>query len=204
MLQARAGRAQLIVGIARVTHEFCSSLGQVSNEHGELGGIIPAGDPEAGEMVGHAAVVCIQGARHALAKYTEPAAYRAPGPGYAAGRERKIERPADPVDMKLFGEPRHGVQHGWQQVRVFVGVQMSRRYARVDDLYDLGAQFVVDAQTPQQKRPVQQAPFGNFFGFGNPPPRQFAPQPPRPVNPGAPRPPAAVGRSAEVPGNPTR
>jgi uncharacterized protein len=59
-------------------------------------------------------------------------------------------------------------------------------------------------QTPQQKRPVQQAPFGNFFGFGNPPPRQFAPQPPRPVNPGAPRPPAAVGRSAEVPGNPTR
>src|SRR5690348_12902884 len=39
-------------------------------------------------------------------------------------------------------------------------------------------------QTPQQKKPAQQAPFGNFFGFGNPPPRQFAPSPPRPVNPG--------------------
>jgi uncharacterized protein len=59
-------------------------------------------------------------------------------------------------------------------------------------------------QTPQQKKPAQQAPFGNFFGFGNPPPRQFAPAPPRPANPGAPRPPAAVGRSAAVPGNPTR
>jgi uncharacterized protein len=59
-------------------------------------------------------------------------------------------------------------------------------------------------QTPQQKKPAQQPPFGNFFGFGNPPPRQFAPPPPRPVNPGAPRPPAAVGRSAAVPGNPTR
>jgi uncharacterized protein len=58
-------------------------------------------------------------------------------------------------------------------------------------------------QAPQQKRPVQQAPFGNFFGFGNLPPRQTAPQP-RPAMPGAPRPPAPVGRSAAVPGNPTR
>ena len=56
-------------------------------------------------------------------------------------------------------------------------------------------------QTPQQKRPVQQAPFGNFFGFGNLPSRQMAP---RPATPGAPRPPAPVGRSAAVPGNPTR
>ena len=58
-------------------------------------------------------------------------------------------------------------------------------------------------QTPQQKRPAPQAPFGNFFGFGNPQQRQWAPSP-RPVNPGAPRPPAPVGRSAEAPGNPTR
>jgi hypothetical protein len=40
-----------------------------------------------------------------------------------------------------------------------------------------------------------------FFGFGNPPPRQLAP--PRPPG-GVPRPPGNVGRSAEVPGNPTR
>jgi hypothetical protein len=51
---------------------------------------------------------------------------------------------------------------------------------------------------------VQQAPFGNFFGFGNLPPRQTAPQQPRPAMPGALRPPAPVGRSAAVPGNPTR
>jgi hypothetical protein len=59
-------------------------------------------------------------------------------------------------------------------------------------------------QVPQQKRPTQQAPFGNFFGFGNPgpPPRQLAPAP-RQV-PGGLRPPAPVGRSAAVPGNPTR
>src|SRR5277367_4488096 len=42
----------------------------------------------------------------------------------------------------------------------------------------------------------------NFFGFGNPPPRQLAP-PPRPPG-GVPRPPGNVGRSASVPGNPTR
>jgi len=41
----------------------------------------------------------------------------------------------------------------------------------------------------------------NFFGFGNPPPRQLAP--PRPPG-GVPRPPGNVGRSAAVPGNPTR
>jgi len=62
----------------------------------------------------------------------------------------------------------------------------------------------------QQKKPVQPAqthqPFGNFFGFGNQaPPRQFAPPPPRsPFAPGLIRPPAPVGRSAAVPGNPTR
>jgi hypothetical protein len=65
----------------------------------------------------------------------------------------------------------------------------------------------------QQKKPVQPAqsrpPFGNFFGFGNPAPapapRQLAPAPPRsPIAPGVPRPPAPIGRSAEVPGNPTR
>ena len=61
-------------------------------------------------------------------------------------------------------------------------------------------------QAPQQRRPVQQQPFGNFFGFGSPSPapRQSAPPSPRPFTPGAPRPPAAVGRSAAVPGNPTR
>jgi len=59
-------------------------------------------------------------------------------------------------------------------------------------------------QAPQLKRPVQQAPFGNFFGFGNLPPRQTTPQQPRPAMPGALRPPAPVGRSAAVPGNPTR
>jgi uncharacterized protein len=40
----------------------------------------------------------------------------------------------------------------------------------------------------------------NFFGFGNPPPRQLAPRPPG----GVPRPPGNVGRSAEAPGNFTR
>jgi hypothetical protein len=63
----------------------------------------------------------------------------------------------------------------------------------------------------QQKKPVQpaqsRAPFGNFFGgFGNPAPapRQWAPPPRAPIAPGVPRPPAPVGRSAEVPSNPTR
>jgi uncharacterized protein len=57
-----------------------------------------------------------------------------------------------------------------------------------------------------QKPPVKKLkPAGpslpNFFGFGNPPPRQLAP--PRPPG-GVPRPPGNVGRSASVPGNPTR
>ena len=66
-------------------------------------------------------------------------------------------------------------------------------------------------QQPAAKKPPpqvspSQAPFGNFFSFGNgnplapPPPRQTAP-PPRqftPGPPGVPRPPAAVGRSAAV------
>jgi hypothetical protein len=52
---------------------------------------------------------------------------------------------------------------------------------------------------PKKPQPAQ-APFGNFFGFGNntaPPPRQ-APPPPRQFTPGVPRPPAALGRSAAV------
>jgi uncharacterized protein len=48
------------------------------------------------------------------------------------------------------------------------------------------------------KKPVQVRPPGNFFGFGNPPPRQMAP--PR----GTPRPPGTVGRSAWAPGYPVR
>jgi hypothetical protein len=47
------------------------------------------------------------------------------------------------------------------------------------------------------KKPAQPAaPFGNFFGFGNPPPRQVAPPPRAPG--GVPRPPAPVGRSAAI------
>jgi hypothetical protein len=44
------------------------------------------------------------------------------------------------------------------------------------------------------KKPVQTAPFGNFFGFGNSPPPRQAPPPRAP----GPRPPAPVGRSAAV------
>ena len=67
-------------------------------------------------------------------------------------------------------------------------------------------------QQKQPPRPVQNTTpslFGGFGGLGNtaPAPRQVAPPaaaPRPPVNNGAPRPPANVGRSAEVPGNPTR
>jgi len=52
------------------------------------------------------------------------------------------------------------------------------------------------SKKPPQQQPAQ-APFGNFFGFGNnPPPQRQAP--PRQFTPGAPRPPAPVGRSAAV------
>jgi len=44
------------------------------------------------------------------------------------------------------------------------------------------------------KKPVQTAPFGNFFGFGNSPQPRQAPPPRAP----GPRPPAPVGRSAAV------
>jgi hypothetical protein len=57
------------------------------------------------------------------------------------------------------------------------------------------------AKKPPPQASPSQAPFGNFFSFGNgnpaPPPRQTAP-PPRQFTPGVPRPPAAVGRSAAV------
>ena len=46
------------------------------------------------------------------------------------------------------------------------------------------------------KKPTQPPPPGNFFGFGNSPPRQVAPPPRAPG--GAPRPPAPVGRSAAI------
>ena len=69
-------------------------------------------------------------------------------------------------------------------------------------------------QQKQPPRPVQNTTpslFGGFGAFGNtapaPAPRQVAPPaaaPRPPVNNGGPRPPANVGRSAEVPGNPTR
>jgi hypothetical protein len=64
-------------------------------------------------------------------------------------------------------------------------------------------------QQPQKKqvRPAQTAPAVRdiFGGFGNAP-RQAAPPAvaPRPPVNNVPRPPANVGRSAEVPGNPTR
>src|SRR5215472_6134964 len=50
---------------------------------------------------------------------------------------------------------------------------------------------------PAPRKPAQQNnPPGNFFGFGNAPPRQFAPPPRAPG--GGPRPPAPVGRSAAI------
>jgi hypothetical protein len=58
----------------------------------------------------------------------------------------------------------------------------------------------------QSNAPLQPAPpvSRNFFGFGNPPPRQVQPQP-LPRGPNVPRPPGNVGRSASVPlGNLTR
>jgi hypothetical protein len=58
----------------------------------------------------------------------------------------------------------------------------------------------------QSNAPFQPAPPAsrNFFGFGNPPPRQVQPQP-LPRGPNVPRPPGNVGRSASVPlGNLTR
>ena len=70
------------------------------------------------------------------------------------------------------------------------------------------------AAPPKPKKPVSlqsNVPFQpappvsrNFFGFGNPPPRQVQPQP-LPRGPNVPRPPGNVGRSASVPlGNLTR
>ena len=70
------------------------------------------------------------------------------------------------------------------------------------------------AAPPKPKKPVSlqsNAPFQpappvsrNFFGLGNPPPRQVQPQP-LPRGPNVPRPPGNVGRSASVPlGNLTR
>ncbi|HEX2366018.1 MAG TPA: DUF459 domain-containing protein [Bradyrhizobium sp.] len=51
---------------------------------------------------------------------------------------------------------------------------------------------------PPARKPPQNNPFGNFFGFGNTAPPRQAPPPPRQLIPGVPRPPAAVGRSAWV------
>jgi len=72
-------------------------------------------------------------------------------------------------------------------------------------------QFQQQRPPQQQQRPAQNTTpsFQNFFGgFGNtsPAPRQMAPPTgaPRPPAGGPPRPPAAVGRSAEAPSNPTR
>ncbi|WJR77639.1 SGNH family hydrolase [Bradyrhizobium sp. NP1] len=54
---------------------------------------------------------------------------------------------------------------------------------------------------PQVKklRPASGQPLRDFFGFGNPPPRQFAPPPRAPGPPGVPRPPGNVGRAASAP-----
>jgi uncharacterized protein len=62
-----------------------------------------------------------------------------------------------------------------------------------------GAPNALQKPPVKKLKPAQSLP--NFFGFGNAPPRQLAP--PRPPG-GVPRPPGNVGRSASVPGNPTR
>jgi hypothetical protein len=61
-------------------------------------------------------------------------------------------------------------------------------------------------QPPRPAQNTQPALRDLFGGFGNTAPRQAAPPPaqPRPPLNTAPRPPAAVGRSAEAPSNPTR
>ncbi|MDB5611967.1 MAG: hypothetical protein JWP25_8867, partial [Bradyrhizobium sp.] len=52
---------------------------------------------------------------------------------------------------------------------------------------------------PKKVRPIQSASpsYRDFFGFGNPPPRQL--QPAQPQGPRPPRPPANVGRAASFP-----
>ena len=66
-------------------------------------------------------------------------------------RERKIEGAAHPGDFVLLRNPRHGIEHRRQQVRVLMGIEMRGLQTGVENAPHLRAQFVINANAAEQR-----------------------------------------------------
>jgi hypothetical protein len=119
----------------------------------QLGCAKPAGDLKPGEMIGGAAAVLRQ---HS----PETAALRGYSGTSQAGSQRrrldgahgKIERRPHPRNLKLLTQPRHGIQNGRCQVRVFVRVEVRGAKSGGNDPADLLGQFVKNCDLAARQR----------------------------------------------------
>src|SRR5579885_3913289 len=69
------------------------------------------------------------------------------GPGDARRCQREIHGAPDPPDAELFTQPRNGVQHWRQQVRVLVSVPMRGLDAGIQTFSNLRLEFLVHGNT---------------------------------------------------------
>ena len=65
---------------------------------------------------------------------------------------RKVDWAADPRNLEFIGQPRYRVEHGWQQVRVLVRVQMCWLEPSIQHSPDLTGQFVIDSDSAEGDR----------------------------------------------------
>ena len=95
------------------------------------GGIVVPGDLKAREVIRGAATVLRQArARSGRARRRRPRLTARLVHETPRWSQRKIEGPAHPGNRELLRNARHRVQHRWQQMRVFVRVQMRRLRGR--------------------------------------------------------------------------
>src|SRR5260370_11203720 len=115
-------------------------------------------------MVRGAAAMRAENRMKAAAQETESVTGRASDPVSAGGTHGEIERPPYPRNSKGFRDARDGIQHGREQVRVLVGVEMSRTNAAIGNLADLSVKFVVDTHAPQREC-LDQACYGRRIAW---------------------------------------
>src|SRR5438552_1225670 len=143
--QAGAGGVQLGGAVTGVAHEFSDALGKISDQRGKLRGVVISSTNEPREVIRHATVMRLQNAGKTAPDESKTSADRPARPAYSGRVHGEVEWSADPGNPKLLREPGDGIEHGRQQVRVLVRVEMRRRDAGRNDLFDLGAELVVNA-----------------------------------------------------------
>src|SRR5690349_4011390 len=102
LLQAGSSAAQFIRAAARMAHELRGPFGEPREQSGQFRRTKAACQGKAREVIRHPAAVPFEDRAEAGTHKAEGASYKALRKRHAVTAQRKIKRPADPVDPKLL------------------------------------------------------------------------------------------------------